>query len=60
MLKPVAERRVFKPIQRGPVDVNVSEKHDWSLLLHKATRNNVENISKNSFSLVSRMAPMPR
>ena len=36
MLKPEPERRGFQPLPRGPADVNVSEKHVWSLLLHRA------------------------
>ena len=35
ILKPEPKRRGFQPLPRGPVDVNVSEKHVWSLLLHR-------------------------
>ena len=30
-----SERRGFQHLPRSPADVNVSEKHVWSLLLHK-------------------------
>ena len=35
MLKPKPERRMFQLPPRGLADVNVSENHVWSLLLHK-------------------------
>ena len=35
VLKPEPERRGFQHLPKGPADVNVSEKHVWSLLLHK-------------------------
>ena len=35
VLKPEPERRGFQYLLRGPADVNLSEKHVWSLLLHK-------------------------
>ena len=35
VLKPEPERQVFQHLPRGPADVNVSEKHVRSLLLHK-------------------------
>ena len=35
VLNPEPERRWFQHLPRGPADVNVSEKHVWSLLLHK-------------------------
>ena len=35
VLKPEPERWGFQHLTRGPADVNVSEKHVWSLLLHK-------------------------
>ena len=33
-MNPESERRGFQPLPRGPVDVNISEKHVSSLLLH--------------------------
>ena len=51
MLKPEPEKRGFQLLPRGPVDVNVSG--EASL-----TSNNVDNVSKFSFSLASKMRPM--
>ena len=49
-----APREVLKPEpERGPADINVSEKHVWSLLLHKnilSVENFGENAPKSSFS----------
>ena len=35
VLKPEPVRQGFQHLLRGPADVHVSEKHVWSLLLHK-------------------------
>ena len=54
-----ALREVLKPEPRGPADVNVSEKHVWSLLLHKnilSLENLGEIVSKSSFFRVPIMA----
>ena len=49
VLKPVPERQGFQHLPRGPVDVNVSEKHVLSLLLY-------EIVLKSSFFPVPIMA----
>ena len=52
VLKPEPERRGFQHLPRGPADVNVSEKHVWSLLLHKnilSLENLGEVASRSSF-----------
>ena len=57
VLKPEPERRAFQHSPRGPADVNVSEKHVWSLLLHKnilSLENFEQNASKSSFFLYLR------
>ena len=54
VLKSQSERRGFQHFQRGPADVNLSEKHVWSLVLHKnilSLENLWENDSKSSFFL---------
>ena len=39
VLKPEPERRGFQHLPTCPADVNVSENHVWSLLLHKMLQN---------------------
>ena len=58
MLKPEPERRGFQHLPWGPADVNVSEKHVWSLLLHKTffCLKTLEIASKSSFYLIPIMA----
>ena len=54
VLKPEPERRGFHHLPRGPANVNVSEKHVSSLLLHKtyfSLENFGEIASKSSFYL---------
>ena len=49
----------FNTFRGGPADVNVSEKHVWSLLLHKnifLLENLGDNASKSSFFLYLRTA----
>ena len=52
VLKPEPEWRRFHHLPRGPADVNVPQKHVWSLLLHKNSLSplNLENASKSPFS----------
>ena len=51
-MKPEPERRGLQHLPRGPADVNVSEKHVWSLLLHKhfLARKLGENASKSYYT----------
>ena len=61
MLKREPERRGFQPLPRCPADVNVSEKRCLIVIIalgNVLTRNNVDIVSKSSFSIVCRMAPM--
>ena len=64
VLKPKPERRGSQHLPRGPADVNVSEKHVWSLLLYRnifSLENFVENASKSYFPvpIMARKATLP-
>ena len=48
LLKLEPEKQRFQYLPRSPADVNVSENHVWSLLLHKNILS-LENASKNFF-----------
>ena len=59
--RPEPERRGFQYLPRGPADVNVSEKHVWSLLLHKtffSLENFEETASKSSLIVWKSMLPV--
>ena len=59
VLKSELGTRGFQHLPRGPADVNVSEKHVWSLLLHKTfliARKLWKNCFKNFFLPVPIMA----
>ena len=55
VLKPEPERLGSPHIWRGPADVNVSEKHVWSLLLHKNILS-LKNFRQKAFFPLSIMA----